>query len=371
MAQRSSTEEKVRGTVMARAFFDESTEQSQIKAKIVSDYFFAWAKIITNVQRSDRIAYIDLFAGPGRYKDGTTSTPLLILERGIRDPVIAQRLVTLFNDRDSNSSRSLEAAIKNLPGIKKLKYPPRVMNQEIGTEIVKRFEEGRLVPTLFFVDPWGYKGLSLQLVNAVVKDWACECVFFFNYNRINAGLGNDAVREHMDALFGKHADELRQQLDRLNPAARELTIVERLSTALNPDRNRLVLPFRFRRDNRRTSHHLIFVTKNFRGYDIMKKIMAKESSKTEQGVASFEYNPADERYPTLFELNRPLEELEGMLLSAYAGRTVGRPYIDSNYKVVLKHMEKEGKLTAAKPGGAKRRPGTFANDVIITFAEGG
>jgi hypothetical protein len=114
----------------------------------------------------------------------------------------------------------------------------------------------------------------------------------------------------------------------------------------------------------------------------MKKIMAKESSKTEQGVASFEYNPADERYPTLFELNRPLEELEGMLLSAYAGRTVtfvelyekhsvGRPYIDSNYKVVLKHMEKEGKLTAAKPGGAKRRPGTFANDVIITFAEGG
>ena len=69
--------------------------------------------------------------------------------------------------------------------------------------------------------------------------------FFFNYNRINAGLGNDAVREHMDALFGKHADELRQQLDGLNPAARELTIVERLSTALNPDRKRLVLPFRF------------------------------------------------------------------------------------------------------------------------------
>ena len=255
---------------MAQAFFDESTEQSQIKAKIVSDYFFAWAKVITNVQRSDRIAYIDLFAGPGRYRDGTISTPILILQRGLRDPIIAQRLVTLFNDGDSNCSRSLEAAIKSLPGIEKLKYPPQVMNQEIGTEIIKRFEEMRLVPTLFFVDPWGYKGLSLQLVNAVVKDWACECVFFFNYNRINAGLGNDAVREHMNALFGKHADELRKELEGLDPSARELTIVERLSTALNPDSKRLVLPFRFRRDNRRTSHHLIFVTKNFRGYDIMK-----------------------------------------------------------------------------------------------------
>ena len=367
---------------MTEAFFDESTEQSQIKAKIVSDYFFAWAKVITHVQRSDRIAYFDLFAGPGRYKDGTMSTPLLILQRAIQDPVIAQRLVTLFNDGDSNSSRSLEAAIKILPDIDKLKYPPRVMNQEIGTEIVKHFEEMRLVPTLFFVDPWGYRGLSLQLVNAVVKDWACECVFFFNYNRINAGLGNDAVREHMNALFGEHVGELRQELEGLDPPARELAIVERLSIALNPDRKRLVLPFRFRRDNRRTSHHLIFVTKNFRGYDIMKKIMAKESSKIEQGVASLEYNPADERYPTLFQLNRPLEQLHAMLLREYGGRTVsfvelyekhsiGRPYVDSNYKAVLKQMEKEGKLTASKLGGAKRRPWTFANDVLITFAQEG
>ena len=54
-----------------------------------------------------------------------------------------------------------------------------------------------------FVDPWGYKGLSLRLINSVLKDWACECIFFFNYNRINMGLGNDAVKEHMDALFGE------------------------------------------------------------------------------------------------------------------------------------------------------------------------
>ena len=140
-------------------------------------------------------------------------------------------------------------AIKNLPGDDKLKYPPRVMNQEIGTEIVKRFEEMRLVPTLFFVDPWGYKGLSLRLVNAVVKDWACECVFFFNYNRINPGLGNEAVREHMDALFGDRADELRQHWkDSIQPRG-NLTIVERLSTRLTRDK-RFVLPFRFRRDRR-------------------------------------------------------------------------------------------------------------------------
>ena len=64
---------------------------------------------------------------------------------------------------------------------------------------------------------------------------------------------------------------------------------------------KFVLPFRFRNDRgNRTSHHLIFVSKHVKGYTIMKDIMAKESSKREQGVPSFEYSPADEKYPLLF-----------------------------------------------------------------------
>ena len=155
-----------------------------------------------------KIAYIDLFAGPGRYKDGTKSTPLLVLEQAIDDPVMCQMLVTLFNDKDEDSSSSLERAIQELPGVENLKYRPKVMNKEVGTEMVKLFEQMRLVPTLFFVDPWGYKGLSLQLVNAVVKDWACECIFFFNYNRINMGLNNEFVEEHINT-FRSSASSLR------------------------------------------------------------------------------------------------------------------------------------------------------------------
>jgi len=142
-----------------------------------------------------KIAYVDLFAGPGRYRDGTKSTPLMVLEQALNDPDMREMLVTLFNDKDEDSSNSLQRAIEELPGIDKLKYKPNVMNKEVGSEMVKLFAQMRLVPTLFFVDPWGYKGLSLQLVNAVVKDWACECIFFFNYNRINMGLNNEFVED--------------------------------------------------------------------------------------------------------------------------------------------------------------------------------
>jgi three-Cys-motif partner protein len=50
------------------------------------------------------------------------------------------------------------------------------------------FASRPIIPTFAFIDPYGYKGLSLGLVHAVLKDWACECLFFLNYNRINAGI---------------------------------------------------------------------------------------------------------------------------------------------------------------------------------------
>lgn len=91
-------------------------------------------------------------------------------------------LVTIFNDADEQCMRELQSAITDLPGIEKLRYPPQVLHEEVGTEILKMFEQTKMVPTFFFVDPWGYKGLSLRLIDVVLKDWGCDCIFFFNYN---------------------------------------------------------------------------------------------------------------------------------------------------------------------------------------------
>ena len=370
-------------------FFDESREQSLVKAEMVSKYFWAWAKVIVGAikknpnQLSDKLAYIDLFAGPGRYKDGAASTPLLVLKKVIEDQDIRNRLVTIFNDKDEANKRSLEKEIAQLPGIDRLKYKPQVYNEEVGAEIVNMFEQMKLVPTLFFVDPWGYKGLSLQLVNSVLKDWGCDCIFFFNYNRINMGLSNPLVTEHMNALFGeKRANQLRAQLKQMSPRERELAIVEEISSVLKDIGGKYVLPFCFKNDRgNRTSHHLIFVSKHVRGYEIMKEIMAKESSKTVQGVPSFEYNPADKKYPLLFELSRPLKNLAEMLLQEFAGCTmkmgeiyrkhhINHPYIKANYKQILLELESQGRITTKPPADKRRkRKGkmTFADRVRVSF----
>jgi three-Cys-motif partner protein len=172
------------------SFFEESREQSLVKAEIVAKYFWAWAKVIIPQAKKtqQKIAYIDLFCGPGRYKDGSKSTPLLILERAIHDPDMRDMLLTLFNDIDSANTNSLQQVINALPDVDRLKNKPIVLNKEVGEEIVREFEQTHLVPTLFFIDPWGYKGLSIRLIGSLIMSWGCDCIFFFNYNRINMGL---------------------------------------------------------------------------------------------------------------------------------------------------------------------------------------
>ena len=368
------------------SFFDESTEQSQVKSRIVEKYFWAWAKVITNwTRRQDgKIRYIDLFAGPGRYQDGSKSTPILVLERAIEEADIRNRLVSVFNDLNQDHTESLQNAIHSIPDIGSLRHEPVVINEEVGEKIVEILEQMNTIPTLFFVDPWGYKGLSLRLINSFLESWGCDCIFFFNYNRINMGINNQAVKEHMDALFGEErANELRNQLAAMNPHERELTIVEAISQALKEEGGKYVLPFCFKtQSGSRSSHHLIFVSKHIRGYQIMKEIMAGESSTAAQGVPSFEYNPAATlEQPLLFELSRPLDDLADMLLMDFAGRritmkqiyeqhNIGKPYIPSNYKKILAKLEAEGKIQATPPANERRvikGEVTFADGVKVTF----
>lgn len=71
--------------VNGNAFFQEQREQSLIKARIVAKYFSAWSNVILASQKrypqyTQRMAYVDLFAGPGRYDDQSKSTPVLVLE---------------------------------------------------------------------------------------------------------------------------------------------------------------------------------------------------------------------------------------------------------------------------------------------------
>ncbi|WP_205028038.1 three-Cys-motif partner protein TcmP [Oleisolibacter albus] len=204
--------------------------------------------------------------------------------------------------------------------------------------------------------------------------------FFFNYNRINAGLPNQVVGHHMDALFGaERAEKLRAALQNKTPIQRESMILEQITLAIKELGGNYVLPFRFKNSQgTRSSHHLVFVSKHVLGYKIMKEIMARRSSRVEDGVASFEYSPADENSPLLLSLLRPVDDLARDLSIKFSGQTlrfsqivdrhhVNTPYVDKNYREALIRLEADGRINVITNSQISRRNGTFGESVLISF----
>jgi three-Cys-motif partner protein len=373
---------------MGDGFFDESTEQSRVKTVIVTKYFWAWSRIIVAQQRKHpqygrRLAYVDLYAGPGRYKDGTPSTPLLVLERAVTDPALQTGLITLFNDANASYREALEGHIASLPGIESLRHPPEFLSVPVEQDVVAHLGGVLGMPRLSFVDPWGYKGLTLDLLNWAVGEWGCDCLFFFSYNSINRALTIREVAPHIEGLFGASgAAWLREHLAGLRPREREQTIMGRLRESLSERGVRYVLPFPFLSSTgSKTRHHLVLLTKNATAHAIMKDIMAGVSTRQTEGVASLEHNPADELQPALFDADEPLDQLAQELLHRFAGQTLavlevfsrhnyGTPYRLPNYRDALLALEAKGQVRCDRPASARpKRRGlpTMADDVRVTF----
>lgn len=335
----------------------------------------------------DCIAYVDLFAGPGRFEDGKASTPLWILNHAIKDPQLSARLVTMFNDKDPEFATRLRNAIQSLPGIEKLTHQPQVTNTEVGSELVENLHRIELVPTLFFIDPWGYKGLSLDLVGGAIRSWGCDCIFFFNYNRINPGINNSFVVERMNDLFGaERAPRLRAMVKDMSPAKRQEAIVSELILALKEVGGKYVQPFEVESQHgQRTSHYIIFVSKSPRGYFIMKDIMFGMSS-DEAEVKRFGYVPVrSPQLRMLLDYDRPysIPALKQLLLTlcagqqlsvkqVYEGYTVDTPYVLRHVQSALRQLEAEGLVTIDVPAEKRQKRNgipTLAETRTVTFPQ--
>ena len=187
----------------------------------------------------------------------------------------------------------------------------------------------------------------------------------------------------MCELFGEERySRLRVQVEDLNPVQRELVIIEEFSEALLEKHGKFVLPFKFEFDRKnRTSHYVIFVSKNRHGHKIMKEIMAKEGSVDEDGVPLLAYYKPKSKTSATFEIIRPYSQLGDLLCKKFAGRTltmgdvfwehnVGEPFLPKHYKTKLIELERDNRINADPPAAKRRKQNgipTMADSVKITF----
>jgi three-Cys-motif partner protein len=363
-------------------FFDKPTIASVKKHRIVSKYVAGWANIVLPKakNREGKIQYVDLFSGPGQYQDGTNSIPLLILEHAINTPALCEHLQTVFNDENPDFVKTLEGHIARLPGIERLKHPPQLRNRSVGRDIIPRVKDIK-VPTLFFADPWGYEGVSVDLIEAALSHWGSDFLFFFNYNRINMHLSSEVMNEPINEFFTTGpAEQLRHAIARLRPTQREQAILKAMMDGVKAF-GAQAGKFTYRsQTGTRPTHHLVCVSKHKQGMALFKEISAKESTRFDDSVPSLDHNPADDDAQGL--LFSPLAQLEDELVTAFAGKILttdqiyhehhnGRPYVIKNYRQALLHLEETGAVQVDPPRTTRRQPDTLPATARVSFPAAG
>ena len=293
--------------------------------------------------------------------------------------------MTVFNDKKAASVKKLEAEAKKLPGFGSLKHAPIFLNEKVSPETEKLFVSSSRMPSFTFLDPFGYSGLTRGLIEAVVtKSWGCDCIFFFSYSSINRALSAGYFTSHMEALFGPvRAAKLEERMQSIEgsegnkPIERESIILDALKDAMEElnHGNMFVRAFRFKK-GLRTSHMLVFVTKNPKGFRVMSDIMAKEGFIDKKGVPHFTHYtkpPPGNRLYYMEYIN-----LKKDLCRKYANRKMTmlqifldhRQYTAGLYKDVLNELEDEKLITVDPPASERRVQNgkrSFRDEAVVTF----
>lgn len=237
-----------------------------------------------------------------------------------------------------------------------------------------------LVPSFFFVDPFGFSGIPFHIITKILSNPRTEVFFTFMARDIARFIQLPELEDTFNSLFG--TDKWKAILASLQGWEREITLINLYREQLHEVANvKYSWPFRVCTSERmQTLYYLLHVTNNVKGHSIMKDIMFNQSVD-----GNFAYlGPKDiaARFQMkLFDINS-IEELKKLLLERFKGRTIAYdriqeeicipwysepPYINTHYNQALKKLENEGKININRITSKTSR-GLSGNDEI-TFPQ--
>jgi three-Cys-motif partner protein len=268
--------------VESNNFFEAQTASSKIKASIISEYFPKYCNIIKNRHVPKMIRYIDLFAGPGKYKDGNPSTPILIAKHCCSNPYLKNNVWMIFNDNQLSKELQYNFIQEFPDGT--FKHKPHFGCSTVGEkEEITKFliesthENGRNeMPSLLFIDPFGYKGIETKVLAEFLKNWGNEIFLFVNTKRIHPALENEKFEDLMIQLFPTTLSTIKHDRKYTSSVSERLALI---IDSLGKEYESIIggkiyyTAFKFQEEDiDTTSHYILHITKGKKGFDLIKTI---------------------------------------------------------------------------------------------------
>ncbi|MGE5631586.1 MAG: three-Cys-motif partner protein TcmP [Caulobacteraceae bacterium] len=353
------------------------SEHAQVKHTLMKKYLEAWIPILGS--NNDTIMYVDGFAGRGQYANGSDGSPLLAMQacqevshfKSVRN----LKFICYFVERDKDNYDNLVEVVterrKDFPSVHSVFHE----NKDFDTAINELLDKTKdnLVPSFFFIDPFGYTGVPFETVKRILSIPRTEVFFNFMFREMNRFLSVKHQEKNFDTLFG--CSEWKEYID-LSGTEREHALRNLYMRRLIEENcAKYVFPFRICEDSKcSTLYYLIYATNHFKGLAIMKSIMFNQNEHYAYlGPKELQYQESRSQL-RLFDPN--VESLKTYLMKFFPkGKRITYDNIlentfiltqsvEKHYREALKTLEKEGKI-AVKRITSKTPRGLSGNDIII------
>lgn len=375
-------------------FFNKQTLSSRIKAAIVSEYFPQYCGIITKIHIPAQIGYFDMFAGPGIYKDGNISTPILIGQKCVDDTVLKNIVWMIFNDisyRDE-LERNFKAFFPSGTFVQQPLFGNVVFGEYQQTDAfltrntyVNRRNE---CPSILFIDPWGYKHINTSILVKFLKGWGNEVFIFVNTKRLNADIEKEISQENIRTIFPTTYQHLRSEKKlQSNVEQRHKFIVDCIAQEFRAQYKHIYCTaFEFMEEDQSSpSHYLLHITKGARGFELIKQIYDKYANvhrSFDSSYVTYTYDPKKTPGMELFDeqfKQEKIEFLKQQLKDVYADKTITARqlfkehqknclYAEKHYRLALRQLCDEGEVDVTYTDNSKHRVSVKLEDYcILTF----
>jgi len=361
----------------------EYREHTRVKHILLGKYLAAWIPILG--KWNPKICYFDGFAGRGEYLDGTLCSPIIALKVADKAANYFGKLLCILIEKEEDNYKNLEAVlqreksnIKNWNKIEIIKENDEFSNVIEGIFNHLEKEKSVLIPSFFFVDPFGFSGIPFEVVKKILSNSKTEVFFTFMVRDIARFIEHPQLRDTFNVLFG-----IEEWKEAIQQSSREKALIELYRKQLHETAGvKYSLCFRVSESEKlKTLYYLIHATNNFKGHSIMKSIMFNQSAH-----GSFAYlGPKDipERAQTrLFDIH-DIEQLKKYLLEKFKGETITYdeiqekvchpwysepPFIDKHFRQALKELEGKDKIKIERIKSRTAR-GLGGNDKV-SFPQG-
>ncbi len=352
---------------------------TRAKHQLLTGYLKAWFPILSRWNK--RVVFIDGFAGPGIYKDNEPGSPLealsVLLQHEYKNKMKDKEFVFLFNESDTERYNRLDSIVKDY--IREHQPWPDNVKVKVGCDkfenvaesILSYLEEQKsnLAPTFAFVDPFGVKGLPMDLLRRLLSFDRCELFAYFDFNTVNRFASAGNIDDRLVELFG--TDEFRKAKNLAGPERKNFLHDLYQSQLEEVCGFHYVKSFEIINDTGHTGYFLFYGTRDIKGLEKMKDVMWNVDP---GGGAKFSDILGGQ--DVLFQAEADTRPLQRDLAQQFHGRLVSieeleeyvlvhTPYAIKHIRTrTLKPMQAEGAITSPN----QKRKNTFPSGTLVQFS---